>query len=428
MKTKAIIVLLILLFNSFFGISQRILIVNGFLHPINGQEFPSSLLGIENGKIILIRNASISNYNPKEWDTIINAEGQHIYPGFVAPSSTLGLTEIEAVRASNDYHDVGELNPHVRSQIAFNAESKVIETVMNNGVLIIQSTPKGGLISGSSSLMYSGGWNWEDATILKDDGIHVNWPDPMVGGGWWAEPQPKSTNEEYNKHIAKLHSFFQLAKSYAGPSQNEFDIRLEAMRPCFNGTKRIYFHANEVKQIIDIIEFTQEFALKYPVIIGGNDAYLVGQRLVDSHIPIMLGRLHRVPEREEDPVDLPYTLPYKLEKMGVKFCLQNEGGMEAMNARNIPFLAGTAMAYGLSEAEALKSITLSACEIIGIDQEYGSLEEGKSATFFISKGPALEMKTNSVTTVCLNGKLQNVTNFQEELYEKYKAKYKDSKN
>jgi len=187
---------------------QRILVVNGHLHPIVGQEITSSLIEIEGGKIIGIKNSLSSTYDPRDWDTVIDATGKHVYPGFVAPNSTLGLTEIEAVRSTNDYNEVGGFNPHIRAQIAFNAESKVIETVKTNGVLMVQTTPRGGVVSGTSSVMFMGGWNWEDATAIKDDGIHVNWPETYNGGGWWAEPEPKSKNTQYQIELTALTDFF----------------------------------------------------------------------------------------------------------------------------------------------------------------------------------------------------------------------------
>mgnify|MGYP003337150004 CR=1 FL=1 len=404
--------------------AQKILIVNGHLHPVVGNEIMSALIEIKDGKITGIKNALSNTYVASDWDTIIDATDQHIYPGFVAPNSTLGLTEIEAVRATNDYREVGAFNPHIRTQIAFNAESKVVETVMTNGVLIAQCSPRGGDISGTSSIMLMGGWNWEDATIKIDDGVHVNWPATSGGGGWWAEPEPKKQNEQYKKETAGIIDFFNLAKTYASAKSIAFDQRLEAMKDCFNGNKRIYFHANDVQQIADVLALVQSMNIPFPVIVGADEAYLLGQRFVDANIPIMLQRLHRLPEHDEDPVDLPFRLPAIYAKMGVTFCLQNEGGMEAMNARNIPFLAGTAMAYGLSHDQALESITINPCKIMGIDQTYGSIEVGKSATLFISKGSALDMKTHDVTMVLLNGKVQNTVNFQEKLYLKYQSKYK----
>jgi hypothetical protein len=423
MKTRLILIGLLIS----LGVSaQRILIVNGHLHPVVGQEITASLLEMVDGKITGIKNALSTTYIAKDWDTIIDATGQHVYPGFVAPNSTLGLREVDAIRATNDYNEVGDFNPHVRAQIAFNAESKVVETVKTNGVLLVQSTPRGGSVSGTSSVMFMGGWNWEDATVKPNDGIHVNWPSTAYGGGWWAEPAPKYKNEQYTKELNELKQFFQLASTYANAKVIPFDQRLEAMKDCFLGTKRVYIHANDAQQIIDLLAFVQEFKLPYPVLVGGDDAYLLGQRFIDADIPVMIQRLHRLPEHDEDPVDLPYRLPAILAKMGVLFCLQNEGGMEAMNARNLPFLAGTAMAYGLTEEQALQAITINSCKILGIDQEFGSIEVGKSATIFVSKGPALDMKTNDVTTIVMNGKIQSPVNFQESLYLKYKAKYQSN--
>ena len=403
--------------------AQRILVINGTAHIGNGEVVETAAIGIADGKILFVKNSLTNTIQRKEWDTIIDAENQHIYPGFVAANSTLGLTEIDAVRATRDFNDVGELNPHVRAQVAFNVESRVIETVRTNGVMLTQSTPRGGTISGSSAVMFLSGWNWEDATVLADDGIHVNWPASTQGGGWWAEPAPKSRNTNYQKEKQEIMDFFTLAEAYAKGTKTVEDIRLEAMKDCFEGTKRVYFHADGMQQILDIIEFVEKYQLKYPGIIGGYEAHLVGQRLKDAKIPIMLNRIHSLPEREEDDVNLPYMLPALLQKQGILFCIQNAGDMEAMNTRNLPFQAGTAMAYGLTEEEALQSISLNPSKILGIQKEFGSIEAGKSATLFISKGPALDMKSNQVTCLIFHGQIESTENFQDKLYQKYKKKY-----
>jgi hypothetical protein len=200
------------------------------------------------------------------------------------------------------------------------------------------------------------------------------------------------------------------------------------MMDCFKGEKRVYFHANELQQLIDVIEFAQHFELPYPVIVGGYDSYLIGQRLIDADIPIMLLRPHSLPLSEDDPIDLPYQLPSLLQRQGIKFCIQNEGDMEAMNARNLPFMAGTAMAYGLTEEEAVASISLNTAQILGVDGKYGSIELGKSATLFASKGSALDMKTNNVTFIMINGEMSATENFQNQLYQKYRNKYLRSKS
>jgi hypothetical protein len=341
----------------------------------------------------------------------------------------LGLTEIDAERETRDYYEVGQYNPHVRSQIAYNVESKVISTVKTNGVLLTQATPRGGVVSGTSSVMATDGWNWEDATIQADDGIHVNWPDAIQTDYETDQVVKKKSASEYTDQTSELYQFFELAKTYAYSGTDKVkDTRLEAMSACFKGEKRVYFHANELQQLIDVIEFAQHFELPFPVIVGGYDSYLVGQRLVDAEIPIMLLRPHSLPLSEDDPIDLPFQLPSLLQRQGIKYCIQNEGDMEAMNARNLPFMAGTAMAYGLTEEEAISSISLNTAQILGIDDKYGSIEVGKTATLFASKGSAIDMKTNNVTLIMINGNLSSTDNFQNELYQKYRLKYLKSKS
>jgi imidazolonepropionase-like amidohydrolase len=412
------------------GFSQdhsRILLVNGFIHVGNGNTVPSGLIAIEDGKISFIRNAYAFTYEPKEWDTIIELKGRHIYPGFIAPNSTLGITEIDAVRATRDYDEVGSFNPHIRTQVAFNVTSKVIGTVRTNGVLVAQVTPRGGIVSGSSSIMKLHGWNWEDATIVQDDGIHLNWPESLPRNHWKKDQKKKKEENPYTKNKQKIYDFFAMAKAYASTSHNvKSDSRLEAMRACFKGQKRVFIHANELQQLSDIIDFVAQMKLKYPVIVGGYDANLISRKLADAKIPVMLLRPHSLPFNEEDDIDHPYKLPYLLKEAGVKFCIQNEGDMEAMNARNIPFLAGTAMAYGLEEEDAISSISLWSCEILGIQKNYGSIEKGKSATLFVSDGDALDMRTNNIFLALVDGEFIPITNSQTELYQKYLKKYEDA--
>ena len=422
---KLITILFVMILCMSHGQQRSVLLLNGYLHIGNGEVVESAFIGIRDDKISEVKNSLATTFNREEWDTIIDLMGKHVYPGFIAPNSTLGLTEIDAVRATRDFNEVGQYNPHIRSQIAFNAESAVISTVRSNGVLIAQATPRGGEITGTSSVMMLHGWNWEDATVLQDDGVHVHWPSSLQGGGWWAEPAPKQRNENYEEQKRELRNFLELAKAYASSNDPEFDLRLEAMKECFKGKKRVYFHAEELQQLLDVIDLAKALDIKYPVIIGGYDSHLLGRRLKDSDIPIMLGRVHSLPENDDDPIDLPFRLPALLQEQGIKFCLQNSGDMEAMNTRNLPFQAGTAMAYGLTPEQAIRAISLSAAEIMGIDKEFGSVEVGKSATLFVSEGNALDMKTNQVTHVLIRGEFVSPDNFQTELFKKYQEKYSE---
>lgn len=407
--------------------SSSVLITNATIHVGNGRVIEQGAIAFENGKLTVVTNGMTAP-DPSGFGEVIDAEGGHMYPGFIAPNSTLGLTEIGSVRATHDFKDVGSLLPHVRSLIAYNTESRITPTVRTNGVLLAQATPRGNLISGTSSVVQLDAWNWEDAAVRVDDGIHLNWPKEYRQTGWWAEPGPVKKNDKRDVKMAELNQFFKEAHIYAGLSAPEnTNLKYEAMRGLFDGTQSLYLHANYAKDIVSSVEFAHAHGVKNIVIVGGYDAWRVPGVLKDNKVSVILRRLHALPLRPEDPVDLPFQLPAKLHAAGIPFCLNNAGDMEAMGTRNLPFYAGTAQAYGLEAEDAVRSVTLSAAEILGISDRVGSLEEGKDATFFISRGDALDMRTNDLTHAFIQGRKVVLKDPQTFLYNKYKARYEAEK-
>ena len=297
-------------------------------------------------------------------------------------------------------------------------------TIRTNGILVTQSTPRGGIISGTSSIMALDGWNWEDAVYKADDGVHLNWPRKYQSAGWWAEPAPSSHNEKYNKTRDEIYAFFEQALAYSSEKHPvETNLRLEAMRGIFAGSQRLFIHVDYAPEMNDVIDFSRRFNLKFPVIVGGYDAHLLAAVLLENNFSVMLGRPHELPKFDEDYTYSCYQSAFKLKQTGVPFCIQAEGDMEVMNARNLPFLAGTAWAYGLTEEEAVASISLNVAKIFGIDDRIGSIEAGKDATLFISDGNALDMKSNNVSFAMIKGNYIDLDNHQKQLNRKYEEKY-----
>lgn len=405
--------------------SKRILILNATAHLGNGSVIQNSAIGFKDGKLVLVGDATRIKYNPADYDTTVKAPGRHIYPGFIATNIALGLTEVDAVRATLDYHETGAYNPDVRSLIAFNTDSKIIPTVRSNGVLIVQATPRGGVVSGSSSAMQMDAWNWEDAVIRADEGIHMNWP-RMFTRKWTEEEglTPLTRNKNYEKEVADLNKFFADALAYSRQkSPAEVNIRFESMKPLFNGTARLYLHVNLSKEIMASVDFAKSYGIKLVSLTGADDAYLLTDFLKKNEVSVVIGKVHELPKRRDDDVDLPYKIPSILTEAGIKVCLSGEGQMEAMNSRNLPFWAGTAAAHGLDKEQALKMITLHPAELMGIDSLYGSIEEGKSATFFISEGDALDMRTNQVVAAFIDGREIDLDDHQKALNRLYLEKY-----
>lgn len=399
------------------------LLTNGTAHIGTGEVINESLIGIKNGKLVLVANALTTTPNFKEYDTVIDVKGKHIYPGFIGCNSTLGLTEIDAVRATRDFNETGDFNPSVRTIIAYNTDSKIIPTVRSNGVLLVQATPRGGTICGTSSVMKTAGWNWEDAVYKADDGIFMNWPNSITQTGWWAEPGETQKNDKYKEKITEIKNFFTRAKAYYESTPDKKDLNFEAMKNIFSGKANLYIHANYAKDITDALLFCKEMDIPRKVIVDGYESYLIADLLKEHKTPVMLRGTNELPLRNDEDIDLPYKLPYLLQKQGILFCLHNSGSKEAMQMRNLPFIAGTAVAYGLSKEEALAAITLNAAKILGIDKTTGSLEKDKDATLIVSDGDALDVRTNNIILAFIQGIPVSLDNQHKQLYEKYKKKY-----
>ena len=416
-KILLLILNLCLLWN--ISAQKTTLIMGGVAHLGTGEKIENSLIVVKDGKFDLVADASVVRIDPSAFDTVIRAYGKHIYPAFISPNTTLGITEIDRVKATKDYNEVGSYNPNVRSQIAYNTDSKIIKTVRTNGVLITQATPRGGVISGLSSVMYLDGWNWEDATLKANDGIHLNWPSSFNTSGWWAEPGPTSKNKNYDDRVKEIKHYFEIAKSYS-QDDSKMDLELVAIKGLFEGTKNLYVHANYAKDIRESVRFFKKIGINNIVIVGGRDALNAVSILKENNISVILERVHSLPVNEDAAIDQFYKLPSQLSDNNILFCLSYSGDMEAMGTRNLPFTAGTAVAYGLDMEKAISSISLNTAIILGIEKTTGSIEIGKNATFFISSGDALDMRTNNIELAFIKGIPRDLNNHQKELFEKYK--------
>jgi len=387
-------------------------------HIGNGQLIENSTIVFENGKIIAIGNENIVSKGRE-----INAQGKHLYPGFIAPAKPLGLIEVNAVRASNDADELGEFIPNVRSLIAYNAESKVVESMRPNGVLLGQIAPQGGRISGTSSIVQFDAWNWEDAAIKADDGIHLHWPSTFRRGRWWAgEPRGYLPSKKYQEEIEEVITFLKNAKAYKNSNNVSKNEAYNAMKGIFDGSQKLYIYADGEKEIIDAITTTKENGANHVVLIGGYQANKIIPFLKQNNIAVLVQHTHNLPSKDDDDYDLPYKLPKLLHDGGLLVALENSGTSN-FQTRNLPFYAGQLVGQGMDKETALQLITGNTAKILGIDSKYGTLEVGKSATLFISEGDALDMRTNKLTNAFIDGREISLETHQTELWKRYSEKY-----
>jgi imidazolonepropionase-like amidohydrolase len=403
--------------------TKSILIMNAVAHLGNGNVIENSAIGFKDGKITMVADATLIKIANKSYDLIVDASGKHVYPGFIAPNSTLGLVEIDAVKSSDDEDEIGTYNPNIKSLIAYNAESNVIQTVRPNGILMAQIAPRGGRISGTSSIVQLDAWSWKDAVLKESDGIHINFPNSISRNSLLSDTKTTDAAKEYTKQKEELRDFFLNSKAYLADSSKERNLILEASQGLFDGNKTLFVHADDEQEISDAVHLFKELGVKKMVIVGGFEAYQTADLLLQNNIPVLLKRVHSMPENDDQDVDLPYKMAKILTDQGILVGLENSGDKERMQTRNLPFLAGTCVAYGLTKEQALQMITSNTAKILGIDATCGTLEEGKDATLFISEGDALDMRTNKISQAFIQGRTLNLETHQSDLNKKYKEKY-----
>lgn len=433
MKKNTILLLLVITASATFAQDDvyptkeykgKLFITNGTVHVGNGQVIENATIEVNNGKIIQVgQNISVSQSDAK----VVDAKGKQVYPGLILSETNLGLQEIaNGVRGSNDYLELGDLNPNIRSIVAYNTDSKIIGTLRASGILLASITPQGGTISGSSSVVQLDAWNWEDAAYKTDAGIHLNMPSfisrPNRFALFLGLPQDRTdpTKQALEK-VDEIKSFFRQAKAYFDEaSHRETNLKFEAVKGLFDKKQKLFVHGDQVKQMLIAVDFVKEFGFDV-VIVGGSESFLIADLLKQNNMAVILQQMHELPATEDDDFDQPYKTPAQLQKAGVVFALNDSH--EESRFRNLMFNAGTAAAYGLTKEQALQAITLNAAKILGIDDRTGSLETGKDANIVISDGDILDMRSSVITKAFIQGREVSLDNKQTQLYERYKYKY-----
>jgi imidazolonepropionase-like amidohydrolase len=400
-----------------------VVIKNATIHVGNGQVLENASVVITNGKIAAVG----TNITTPAGATQVDAKGKHVYPGLISTVSNLGLVEIGAVRATTDIQEIGDMNPNVRAIVAYNTDSKVINTLRSSGVLLSNVVPRGSFVAGQSSVVQLDAWNWEDAAYKLDGGLHVYMPSLMPrgrgfgGGGGRTQTSTEALQEGLQK-VDSLKMFFREAKAYqAESSHSSTNLMFESVKNLFDKKQKLYIHANTVKQMLVALDFVKEFGFDM-VIVGGSDSWQIADLLKQNNVSVILSQPHNLPTLPDDDVDQPYKTAAALHKAGVIFSISDDDAQT--RGKNLSYNAGTAAAYGLTKEEALQAITLNAAKILGVSDKTGSIEVGKDANIVISEGDILDMRTSTVTDAYIQGRKIDLNDKHKQLNDRYQYKYK----
>jgi imidazolonepropionase-like amidohydrolase len=403
-------------------------LTNATIHIGNGKVIQNGTIKVTNGKIEAVGdNIAV----PAGADNVTNLKGQDLYPGLILPSSTLGLIEISSVRATQDAREIGDMNPSVRSIVAYNSDSKVINTLRSNGILLANVVPQGNFVAGTSSVVQLDAWNWEDAAYKTDAGLHVYMPSLLPrpsfggrGGGFGMGNFGAQGGDPVKEGLEKmegLKTFFREAKAYQQLTDRKAtNLKFEAVKDLFEKKQKLYMHATTAKQILVALDFVKEFGFDM-VIVGGSESYQVADLLKQHDVSVILQQPHSLPTAGDDDVDQPYKTAAQLKKAGVLFSISDDDSQT--RGRNLAFNAGTAAAYGLDKEEALAAITLNAARIMGVADKTGSIEVGKDANIVVSSGDLLDMRNSNVTAAYIQGRKIDLTDKHKLLNDRFEQKY-----
>jgi len=401
---------------------KPIVLIGGTIHTVSGSVIENGMILFDKGKIVAL---GVSVEIPANADKV-DVKGKHIYPGLINAASNIGLNEIEAARATIDVAETGNINSNVRAEVAVNPESELFPTTRANGVTVSHVMPGGSLIAGKTAAMMMDGWTFEEMTLKAPVGLYVNWPNLRINRSPFSRQSVEEQKKAIENNMKELRNAFAEARAYlkakkADGEKHQTDLRWESFALLFEKKMALVAGANEISQIQSAVQFAKDQNVNL-IIHGGRDSWKVVELLKENNVSVIVEPIHDLPNRRWEDYDNPFTVPVKLYNAGVLFAISG-GGNSTMNERNIGFQAGTASAYGLPKEEALKSITLNAAKVLGIDSMVGSLDVGKDATLIVTTGDPLEIMSN-IEMEFIQGKKIDLRSRHTELWKKYQEKYK----
>jgi imidazolonepropionase-like amidohydrolase len=399
---------------------------NATLHPIVAPAIPNGTLVVDGGAIVAV-GAEIAL---PEGAAVIDLGGRHVWPGLVDAASDLGLTEIGAVRATNDYREIGDWNPDLRTEIAFHPDSRRIPPALAGGVTTVHVVPESDLFAGTSAVVRLDGWTWEEMTLAAPVGQHLYFPRVVRPTASWFGPPPEEEEFEKEKKekLRKLDERIAAAKGYerarsaaeagTGPAI-DIDPRFEALRPLLAGRMPLFLWAEERNQIAQALDWAKKHGFARLVLVAGPDAALHAERLAAEKVPVVLLGVHRLPERSWEPYDAPFTAAARLHAAGVELAI---AATDSSNERNLPFQVATAVAHGLPREAGHAAMTVAPARILGIDDRAGALAPGREASFFVADGDPLDIRTSIVRVFVRGREIDLAEDPQRRLWERYRAR------
>lgn len=405
--------------------SETILIKNGTIVPVVGEIIKKGDLLIKEGKIACIGKEILQ---PKE-AKIIDASGMWVYPGFIDSFTHLGLVEIFSIPATMDTRELGKENPELKVAWAINPHSVHFATSRINGTTTALVAPSGGTFPGITALVKMDGWTIDEMLIKDEATSMIDFPTtPRATRASRMGKQEKAKIDMTAKIVEKIKKYLSEARRYhelkkvseekGGMPKLVMNAKYEGLKPVIEGKIPVILSVEKAKDIKTAIKFVKEEKLKV-IFRGCLQGYKVAKRIANAKIPVIIDSLYTGPCDPEEAYDAQWTNISELVKAGVMICFSS--GENVGTAKDLPYHAARAVAFGLKHEDAIKALTINPAKIFGVDDRLGSLEKGKDADLFITTSDPLDVKSE-VKYLFINGKSVNLDNWWESQYNKWKKR------
>ena len=410
---------------------QMIAITGGKLLTVSHGTIENGVLVMADGKIAAVGESG--NVKIPSGARIVDAKGMTVYPGLIDPESNFGLTEISADQMTNDLVERSdEIMPHMHVYDAFHSETELIPVARLNGITNAVVAPASeDTIPGQDIFIQLYGNDRDQMIMGRDIALAMNFGAEQrrraTGGrgGGGGRPEYPSTRMGL---ITQLRQTFLDVQDYqahrdgaAKKNDKAFkrDLKMEALIPYLKGERPVVIGVYEGYDVETVMALAHEFHLKV-ILNHVTHTQEILDKIAAYHLPVIVGSIYDFP-RADQRFDAVYTLPAELAKRGVKIAISSAdagGPVSSHSARNLPYAAGFAVAYGLPYDQALKAITLNVAEMFGFGDRLGSLDVGKMANVVIANGDPLDVRTD-VKQVYIQGVAVPMTDRQTRLRDEY---------
>ncbi|HYP00601.1 MAG TPA: amidohydrolase family protein [Pyrinomonadaceae bacterium] len=404
-------------------------ITNARIVTVSGAEIPRGTIVIRGGLIAAVG----ANVNAPADARVIDGAGLTVYPGLIDANTNLGMPASQqrpagggaaaaflaaqqpqptpAVASPNSSQPVG-LQPEILASDVVRPGGEQIEAARNAGLTAAQTAPREGIFMGQSAIVNLAGETPQQMIVRSPVALHVGFT-PLRNGGYpgsllgvFAAIRQMMLDAGRYREANAVYE-----KNPRGVRRPEQDKSLAALVPVLARQMPVVMYADRQREIERALDLAQEFNLRL-VIAGGADSWRVAERLAAAKVPVLLSLNYprrttaETPDADPDPVrvlrervDAPKTAG-RLAAAGVRFAFQS-GGLTNMN----DYLANVSKSVdnGLQRDEAVRALTLRAAEILGVEDQLGTIETGKIANLTVTRGD-LFARDRRITHVFIDGR------------------------